>query len=208
MSIRISALAVSNMTWLPKQVYDTCRTEIDQKYPLGWSGIVYQSAIDLVHNTRRQLNFGDAIFTVENVPEYNQMIDSKRSFLQVSMSFPNPVDGEDPILIMIFGNPGLSGMLKTPGLDVFVDVTFDCTPNPFLQCLIFMIYDNSTSNCVPILYILMTSKCMEAYWHAFNQIVAISKWQIRVRTYYTDFEIAMMKQIWISCSEDRAEVRI
>ena len=194
MSIRISALAVSNMTWLPKQVHDTCRTEIDQKYPSGWSGIVYQSAIDLVCNTRRQLNFEDAISTVENVPEYNQMIDSKRSFLQVSMSFPNPVDGEDPIRIMIFGNPALSGMLKTPGLDVFVDVTFNCTPNLFSQCLIFMIYDHSTSNCVPILYILMTPKCMEAYWHAFNQIVAISKWQIRVHTYCTDFEIAMMKQ--------------
>ena len=97
MKIRISVLAVSNMTRLPKQVHDTCRSEIDQKYVSGWSGIVYQSAIDLVRNTRRHLNFGDAISTVENVPEYNQMTDSKRSFLQVSMSFPNPVDGEDPI---------------------------------------------------------------------------------------------------------------
>jgi hypothetical protein len=123
------------------------------------------------------------------------MTDSKRSFLQVSMSFPNPVDGEAPIRIMIFGNPALRGMLKTPGLDVFVDATFDSAPHPFSECLIFMIYDHSTSNYVPILYILMTSKCMEAYWHAFNQIVAISEWQIRVRTYCTDFEIAMMKQM-------------
>jgi len=123
------------------------------------------------------------------------MTDSKRSFLQVSMSFPNPVDGEDPIRIMIFGNPALSGMLKNPGLDVFVDATFDCTPHPFSQCLIFMIYDHSTSNYVPILYILMTSKCMEAYWHAFNQIVAISQLSIKVRTYCTDFEVTMMKQM-------------
>ena len=34
---------------------------------------------------------------------------------------------------MIFGNPGLIGMLKTPCLDVFVDATFDCTPLPLLQ---------------------------------------------------------------------------
>ena len=57
-----------------------------------------------------------------------------------------------------------------------------------------MIYDHSTSSYMPILYALMMSKCKEAYWHAFNQIVAISEWQIRVRTYCTDFEIAMMKQ--------------
>ena len=58
MKIRISFLAVSNMTWLPKQVYDTCRAEIDEKYPSGWCGIQYNSAIDLVRNTRRQLNWG------------------------------------------------------------------------------------------------------------------------------------------------------
>ena len=75
------------MTWLPKQVYDTCRTEIDQKYPSGWSGIVYQSVIDLVRNTRRQLNFGDAISTVENTTlDYYQMTDNERSFLQVGMT--------------------------------------------------------------------------------------------------------------------------
>ena len=168
MKIRISVLAVSNMKWLPKQVYDTCRAEIDKKYPSGWCVIQYNTAIDLVCNTRRQLNFGDAISTVENTPDYYQMIDNEHSFLQVSMTFPNPVVRENPIRIMIFGNPGLTGMLKTPCLDVFVNATFDCTPHPFLQCLIFMIYDHSTSSYIPILYALMTSKCKEAYWHTFN----------------------------------------
>jgi hypothetical protein len=171
MKIRVSIFAVSNMTWLPKQVYDTCRAEIDEKYPSGWCGIQYNTAINLVCNSRRQLNFGDAISTVENTPDYYQMTDNERSFLQVSMTFPNPVVGENPIRIMIFGNPGLIGMPKTPSLDVFVDATFDCTPHPFLQCLIFMIYDHSTSYFIPILYALMTSNCKEAYWHTFNQIV-------------------------------------
>ncbi len=70
-------------------------------------------------------------------------------------------------------NPALTGLLKIPYLDVFVDATFDCTPNPFSQCLIFMIYDHSTSSYMPILYALMTSKCKEAYWHVFNRIYAI-----------------------------------
>ena len=99
MKIRISVLAVSNMTWLLKQVYDTCRGEIDKKYLSGWCGIQYNTAIDLVcnTNTRRQLNFGDAVFTVENTPNYYQMTDNKCSFLQVSMTFLTPVVGENPI---------------------------------------------------------------------------------------------------------------
>ena len=66
MKIRISVLDVSNMTWHLKQVYDTHRAEIDKKYLSGWCGIQYNTAIDL----RRQLNFGDAVFTVENTPNY------------------------------------------------------------------------------------------------------------------------------------------
>jgi hypothetical protein len=96
MKICISVLAVSNMTWLPKQVYDTCRAEIDKKYLSGWCGIQYNTAIDLVCNTRRQLNFGDAVSTLKNTPDYYQMADNECSFLQVSMTFPNPVVGENP----------------------------------------------------------------------------------------------------------------
>jgi len=131
MKICISVLAVSKMTWLLKQVHDTCRAEIDKKYPSGWCGIQYNSAIVNVCNTRRQLNFGGAVSAVENTPDFYQMSDIKRSFLQVSMTFPNPVVGENPGRIMIFGNPGLIRMLKTPCLDVFVGATFDCTPHPF-----------------------------------------------------------------------------
>ena len=87
MKICISVLAVSNMTWLLKQVYDTCRADIDEKYPSGWCGIQYNTVIDLIRNTRRQLNFGDAISTVENTTlDYYQMTDNERSFLQVSMT--------------------------------------------------------------------------------------------------------------------------
>ena len=41
----------------------------------------------------------------------------------------------------------------------------------------------------------MMSKCKEVYWHVFNQIVVISQWSIKVRTYCTDFEVAMMKEM-------------
>ncbi|KAL3823633.1 hypothetical protein ACHAXA_005614 [Cyclostephanos tholiformis] len=96
---------------------------------------------------------------------------------------------------MIFANPALLGMLKIPALDVFVDAPFDCCPNPFYQFLIFMIYDHATSSYVPILYALMTSKCKKAYWQVFNQVAVLPQRKIKVRTYCTDYEIALMDQI-------------
>jgi hypothetical protein len=104
------------------------------------------------------------ISTVESTPDYLQMVDSEREFLQVSMVFPHPKEGEDQIWVMIFRNPGLTGLLKTPQMDVYMDATFSCCPNPFSQCLIFMIYNHTTSSYVPILYAFMMSKCKEAYW--------------------------------------------
>ena len=117
----------------------------------------------------------DPISMIENTPEYNSMQDSDLPFLQASLNFANPKRGKDRIQIMIFANPALLGMLKIPALDVFVDATFDCCPNSFYQCLIFMIYDHATSSYVPILYALMTSKCKEAYWQVFNQVVVLSQ---------------------------------
>jgi hypothetical protein len=99
---------------------------------------------------------------IKNTPENNSMQDSDLPFLQASLNFVNPKHGEDRIQMMIFANPALLGMLKTPGLDVFVDATFDCCPKPSYQCLIFMIYDHAMSSYIPILYALMTLKCKEA----------------------------------------------
>jgi hypothetical protein len=138
------------------------------------------------------LNFGDAISSVENIPDYSQMLDSKRPFLQV-YGIPTP-KGSGKILIMIFGNLALTGLLKTPQLDVYVDASFNCCPKPFLPCLILMIYDQCTSSYIPILYALMTSKCKEAYWHVFNLIMVISKWKIQVHIYCTDCKVALIKE--------------
>jgi hypothetical protein len=91
------------------------------------------------------------------------MADSEKEFLQLSMVFPHPKEGEDQIWIMILRNPALTGLLKTPQLDVHVAATFSCCPNPFLQHLIFMINEHLTSSFIPVLYALMTSKYKEAY---------------------------------------------
>ena len=67
MKVCISELAVSNMIWVPKQLYDIVRAEMDRKYPFGWCGIQYNTAIDLVCNTRKPAwgcNIHDREYTI------------------------------------------------------------------------------------------------------------------------------------------------
>ncbi len=76
MKARLVALATSNLTVIPKALYDACRAEMDRIYPSGWIGLEYYQATKLVQNTRSALNFGDPISTVENTLEYSKMSDS------------------------------------------------------------------------------------------------------------------------------------
>ena len=107
---------------------------------------------------------------------------------------PNPDDETSSMLCMAFGNPELLVYLKTPGLDLFIDATFDCIPKPFYQCLIIMVYDHMWNAYVPVMYILMTRKCEPLYWEAFNQVVVESCWKLKICTYTTDFERGLMNQ--------------
>ena len=62
-----------------------------------------------------------------------------------------------------------------------------------------MIYDHSTSFYVPIVYMLMSHKTEALYWHAFSQLVVLlSNWKMDVRTYCSDFEPALMKELDIA----------
>ena len=147
---------------------------MDLKYPKGHVPLCVETAVNLVKNTKAGMNFGDKISTVENSREYNRDPVTNMPFMQVSMRCPNPDPQEDHLKIMIFANHELLGLLKLRQLDVYVDATFNCVPHPFTQCLIFMIYHRETSSYVPIVYALMNSKCKQAYWHVFDQIVVLS----------------------------------
>jgi hypothetical protein len=97
----------------------------------------------------------------------------------------------------IFTHPGFLVIFSTE-LDIFVDTTFSCCPTPFYQRLILMLFDHITSLYVPLLYVLMTHKNEALYWHAFNAIRAISEWKIKVRSYCSNFEVSLMKQLDIA----------
>jgi hypothetical protein len=93
---------------------------------------------------------------------------------------------------MIFANPSLLGLLKGQ-VDIYTDAMFaPCTPNQFYQCLIIMVYDSQTSSYVPVIYALMTHKVTELYGHVFSQINTLMQEKMKVRTYTSDFERALM----------------
>ena len=174
-----STAAVDIWTMLKKQM--------DEKYE-SWTGLRRDQVINLVKNTRTELNQGNAISLIEDDPNYSRMKDSKFSFLRYDACFPNPDDEtKDMMRIMVFGNPELLRLLKSPGLHLYMDATFDCCPDPFYQCLIIMIYEPTCSHYVPVMYILMTNKNETSYWHAFNQVIVQSRWTLIVSTYTTDF---------------------
>ena len=117
-----------------------------------------------------------------------------RPFLHHSMCSPHPEKSDVMMRLMIFANPALLGLLNGV-VDIFIDPTFSCVPAPFYQCLIIMVFDPSTSHYLPVVYALMTHKVQELYWQMFNQLIVLTKWKMQVRTYTSDFELAMMNML-------------
>ncbi len=97
--------------------------------------------------------------------------------------------------MMVLGNPTFLPILKITGLDIFVDATFDCTPNPFYQTLILMTYHEETELYVPVLYALMSHKNAHLYNHVFHRFIVTSGFNLRARTYTSDFEIALFTEM-------------
>ena len=195
MSRLTEQIATSEMTLLPKQVWQRVRAAMNEAYPYGWSGLYEDQVCEKVRKARSALGLGDAITTVTNVREYRMMKDTERPFLQAYGCFPHPEDPKEFMSMMVFGNPTLIQMLKVTGLDIFVDATFDCTPRPFYQTLILMTYHEETESYVPVLYALMTHKNSMLYWIVLHQFIVTSGMNLRVRTYTSDFEIALFTQM-------------
>ncbi len=182
----------------PKDIWPIIKDEMDIKYPsstgLLWHGMLRDQVTRLVSHTRNELGMGNSVSTIENTLEYSQMTDAPWSFLRFSATLPDPDNEPEMMRFMMFGNPEVTRLLKMPQVDIFMDATFDCCPHPFYQCLIVMVYDPTTSLYVPVLYCLMTRKNKWLYWQVFSQVVVNSDWGMNVRTFTTDFELALMGQ--------------
>jgi hypothetical protein len=148
--------------------------------------------LELVQKFCKKLGLGNYISMVENIPNYKMMSDSKRPFLQCSVCCPHSEDENLNMQMMVFANPTLLGLLLGQ-VDIYVDATFNpCTPDPFLQCLIVMVFDNQTGWYVPVVYTLTTHKYALLYYQVFTQLKTITKNKMKVRTFTSNFERAEM----------------
>jgi hypothetical protein len=123
---------------------------------------------------------GNECRQIENSELRMMRDDSNRAFLQYHGTLPHPNKAVELMRYMVFGNPGLFGLMKSRRVDIFIESSFDHVPSPFCQAMTFIIHDRQTNKCVPVVYILMSH--------------TISEWKVDVATFTTDFEGALMNQ--------------
>ena len=139
----------------------------------------------LVFNTRSRENGGD-IFRLLEIPPLCMVQDSNFFFLQSNQTIINN-DTQKIDRIVVFGNPSLFGLLAG-AVQHFIDGTFRICLSQFYQCLIIMVFDVQTAVYVPILYVLMTGKHENLYWHALHWVFVASNWKLDPFSVTCDFE--------------------
>jgi len=99
---------------------------------------------------------GKDVFRMIELDHIAKVKGTNNSFLQFNMTI---IDGDTKKLerIIGFGNPELLPLLNGK-VKAHFDGTFYIVPDPFMQCLIIMVYDSQTEMFVPCLYVLMTGK--------------------------------------------------
>ncbi len=183
-----------NMAKLPSKIWLDVKSFFNKMYSGNWYGLQEHQVLEMVRKCCNKLGLGNSISTLEIVPDYSKMPSKDRPFLHHSMCSPRTEKSNVMMRLMIFANPALLGLLNG-AVDLFIDATFSCVPTPFYQCLIMMVFDPSTSHYVPVIYALMMHKCQELYWQGFNQVFFLTKWKMRVCTFTSDFERAMMNMM-------------
>ena len=163
MKAKTEELAVHHLSHPPEKIWWMVKNWADKEYARNWFGLREDQVKNLTKSSRTKLGFGNFISTVEMVPEYRQMSDTKRAFLHCSATFPHPDKTEEVMRIMIYANPSLLGLLRGI-VDIYVDATFKpCAPYGFYQCLIVVVFDIQTSSCTPVVYALMSHKNKTLY---------------------------------------------
>jgi hypothetical protein len=101
MKAKTEELAVLHLTHPPEKIWWVVKNWADKEYAKNWFGLREDQVKNLAKSSRTKLGFGNFISTVEMVPEYRQMSDTKRAFLHCSATFPHPDKTEEVMRIMI-----------------------------------------------------------------------------------------------------------
>ena len=187
-------MAIEKQSVPPSAIWTELSQLMDAKYPNGWHGISKQQIERLVYLTRTTVLGSSDVFRHAEHESYRNTKDSGDPFLFVNLAIPKPGDKSKMDRVMGFGHPALMQLL-TGKREVFVDATFKCTPKPFYQTLIVMVYHADTEAYIPVCWILMTSKSEALYHHAIFHLVSRTNGKADPTSITCDFEIAIIKQL-------------
>jgi hypothetical protein len=112
MKAKREELAVVHLTHPPEKIWWMVKNWADKEYTRNWFGLCKDQVKTLAKISQTKLGFGNFISTVELVPEYTQMSDTKQVFLHCSATIPHPNKTEEVMRIMIYTNPSLLGLLR------------------------------------------------------------------------------------------------
>lgn len=172
------------------KVRDIIRSKYD-RVPVRM--LTKNEVINRVDNQRHGRRRADRLQDIEN-PNLALSSNGNTPFL----CFNTPVyDPSSPTIqhrLSGWSHYGLRKNFRYPGLQLFIDATFQVVPLPFKQLLIIMARDAATDMYLPAFYILMTGKTTFLYTFALQMVVAVVG-ELNVASVCCDFEKALMQGI-------------
>jgi hypothetical protein len=126
-----------------------------------------QQSIRVVYGARSAMYGGDVVRAIEMPINHNLSTTDERPFLQFNTAFMTKNTMQR---ITGFAHPERMGILKYPGISLYIDGTFKVCPKPYYQIVIVMAYEPNVDVYTPIFYVLSTVKCDWSYWNIFSWI--------------------------------------
>jgi hypothetical protein len=185
--------STDNLTLLPSRVYTMVVGSLKSKYvDQAIRSLTREQALRVVYGARSALYGGDMVRAIEHSPLCNVSTADERPFLQFNTTF---VVKNTSQRITGFAHPELMGILKYPGISLFIDGTFKICPKPYYQVIIVMAYEPNVDLYVPIFYVLTTGKCDWSYWNIFNWLKTCCGLKLAPKTITCDFERALINGV-------------
>ncbi|DBA04786.1 TPA: hypothetical protein N0F65_004423 [Lagenidium giganteum] len=144
-------------------------------------------SVALVGCVRQAITGGNVFRLFESPPDCYISLTDERNFLQCNVVFSH---SNRIRMIVGFGHPELSALLKYRQTALFVDGIFYVAPKPFEQCVILMVHDR-----VPCMYFLVDGRDEIIYRHILRWVKEQSNNCLDAETVVCDFEQGMMNAI-------------
>jgi len=173
-------------------IADEVVAEMGSKYST-WAGITKGQLKTLAYNTKAEYKNGDIFRTIEQ-DAIRLTADGQSAFLQFNISQTDVESGGDLQRLIGLADPDLLKRMRG-SRHLFLDATFKCTPKPFRQTLILMVFDEENGIFLPVMWILMTGQSEKEYEQALFNVKLKMNGKMNPLSITCDFEQAMMNAL-------------